>query len=102
MLSAVFFVGEAAHCPCLVLLPQTGKLIFENPIHGGQINEMRFSVDGTHFITASTDKTAKLVDTQSLEVLKTYRFERPVNAADMSPLLEHVSIFLMGSSNLLC
>ncbi len=36
-------------------------------MHGGQINDIRFSADGTHFVTASADMTSKLIDTQSLE-----------------------------------
>ena len=40
------------------------------------------SVDGTHFVTASADKSAKLVDTQSLEVGSHLRFYR-VDAFDL-------------------
>ncbi|CAD7704107.1 unnamed protein product [Ostreobium quekettii] len=69
---------------------ETGKIIFENRIHAEQINDLRFSGDGTHFITGSSDKTAKLVDTRTLEVLKTYKSGTPVNAVDMSPLMDHV------------
>ena len=36
-------------------------------MHSGQINDIRFSADGTHFVTASADMTAKLIDTLSLE-----------------------------------
>lgn len=53
--------------------------------------DMQLSKDGTHFITASTDMTAKLVDTESLEVMKTYDFGRPCNSAAISPLYDHVS-----------
>lgn len=38
-----------AWLPCLLSLP------------------MQMSVDGTHFVTASNDKSAKLVDTQTLQ-----------------------------------
>ena len=46
----------------------------------------------THFITASLDKTAKLIDADTLEVLKTYETERPLNSADISPILDHVRL----------
>lgn len=64
----------------------------EAKIHGDAINDMRFSVDESHFITASMDKTAQLVDTCSLEVLKEYKTEKAVNAVDISPSYDHVSI----------
>ncbi|CAG7819312.1 unnamed protein product [Allacma fusca] len=42
------------------------------------------------FITASKDKTSKLFDTETLECLKTYKTDRPVNSATISPNLDHV------------
>lgn len=64
----------------------------ENLIHDSQINDIRFSTDGTHFVTASADLSAKLVDTLTLEVLKTYKTDRPVNSADISPIFDHILI----------
>lgn len=61
-------------------------------MHEKQISDLKLSVDGTHFITASADKTAKLVDTQTLEVLKTYQSDRPMNSADISPIFDHVVV----------
>lgn len=51
----------------LVVL-QTGQVKEEKEVHEKQINDLKMAPDGTHFITASSDKTAKLVDTQTLEV----------------------------------
>lgn len=42
------------------------------------------------FVTASRDTTAKLFDSESLMCLKTYKTERPVNSAAISPILDHV------------
>lgn len=56
------------------------------------INDMRFSTDYTHFVTASTDRFAKLVDTETFEVLKVYNADRPCNSAAISPILDHVLI----------
>lgn len=72
---------------------QTGELLKESdPETGHQkvITSMSKSADGSHFITGSHDKTAKLWDIRTLKVLKTYTTERPVNAAAISPLLDHV------------
>ncbi|PPR97788.1 hypothetical protein GOBAR_AA22882 [Gossypium barbadense] len=46
--------------------------------------------DGSHFLTGSLDKSAKLWDTRRLTLIKTYVTKRPVNAVAMSPLLDHV------------
>lgn len=77
----------------LVFCLQTGKLLKESdPETGHQkvITSMAKSADGSHFITGSHDKTAKLWDIRTLKVLKSYSTERPVNAAAISPLLDHV------------
>ena len=61
-------------------------------VHDKMINDMRFSTDYTHFVTASTDRFAKLVDTETFEVLKVYNADRPCNSAAISPILDHVLI----------
>ena len=43
---------------------ESGKCVAEAQLHEKQISDMQMSADGTHLITASTDRTAKLVDTQ--------------------------------------
>ena len=52
--------------------------------------KQKLSADGTHAITASLDKTARLIDVASLEVLKTYKTGRFVNSASISPLHDHI------------
>lgn len=42
------------------------------------------------FISSSKDTTARLFDAKKVECLKTYRTERPVNSASISPKYEHV------------
>lgn len=53
---------------------------------------MQFNKDSTMFVTASKDNTAKLLDSDSLTLLKTYKTERPVNSATISPTFDHVRI----------
>ena len=71
---------------------QTGKCVLEAQIHEKHIMDLQMSPDGTHFVTASTDRTAKIVDTVSLEVLKTFQSTVPINSAAISPLFDHVLI----------
>jgi translation initiation factor 3 subunit I len=47
-------------------------------------------ISGTMFISASKDSTAKLWDMDTLKDKKTYKTERPVNSAAISPNKDHV------------
>lgn len=70
--------------------PETGKLISEHVIHTADITGVDFNKERTICITSSKDNTSKLLDVETLEVLKTYETDRPVNSASISPLKEHV------------
>ncbi|KAL0279904.1 UNVERIFIED_CONTAM: hypothetical protein PYX00_001364 [Menopon gallinae] len=69
---------------------RNGKTICTTRDHTASINDMQMNKDSTFFITASKDYTAKLFDSESLLCLKTYKTERPVNSAAISPILDHV------------
>ncbi|CAA6661752.1 unnamed protein product [Spirodela intermedia] len=73
----------------------TGKVLKESDKeigHAKPITSLSKSADGSHFITGSSDKSARLWDIRTLTLLKTYVTERPVNACAISPLLDHVVI----------
>lgn len=63
---------------------------FNNNAHKFQIHDMQMSTDQSFLITASKDKTAKLFDARTLDLLKTYKAERPVNSATISPTRDHI------------
>ncbi len=71
-------------------LPQTGKLLLEEKVHGDAIQDMQVAQDGSHAVTASLDKSAKLIDMETFKVLKTYNTGRLVQSACMSPIFDHV------------
>ena len=52
---------------------------------GMLVSDLQWSADRTYFITASKDKTAKLHDATTLEVLKTYVADTPLNSAAICP-----------------
>jgi len=58
--------------------------------HNGQIMDLQANIDLTLLISSSKDTTAKLFDIETLDHLKTYTTERPVNSAAISPIKEHV------------
>merc|ERR1719330_1128603 len=53
-------------------------------------DHMQPSKDGSMFVTASKDHTSMLFDSDTMERMKTYTTERPVNSASLSPLYDHV------------
>ena len=73
-----------------ILSAQTGKMLQEQKAHSDTVCDLQMSADSSHLVTASKDKTAKLLDAQTLEVMKTYTTEYPVNTASLSPNEDHV------------
>jgi len=55
-----------------------------------EIPDLSFSHDQMTFIVACKDHTATLYDTHSMEPIKKYQSDRPINSAAMSPLMDHV------------
>jgi len=71
----------------------TGKeLIRRKDIHKLRINRLTMNSDKTLLITASKDCSAKLLDPTTLDIVKVYRTDRPVNGAVISPTHPHVLI----------
>ena len=70
----------------------SGQEIHRVQEHKKQINSIQFSKDHTMIITASSDHTAKIYDAKSLQLLKTFTSDRPLNSAAMSPLFNHVIV----------
>ena len=66
------------------------KTVKDQDQHAKQINDMQSSVDSTMVISASKDNTAKLFDSTSLDCIRTFKTQRPVNSAAISPDMAHV------------
>lgn len=71
---------------------ETGQEEEKVQAHTKSVRNMQFSKDRTMFITASTDKTAKIFDTKTLKCLKTFRSDRPLNSAAIAPFMNHVIV----------
>ena len=79
---------------------ETGKMVgIVDEDHTKPINDIQLSDCGTHFISSSSDHTAKLFDFHGLDsappgrmALKTYRTGANVNSASISPCLDHVLV----------
>lgn len=69
---------------------ETGKEIIRSKIHTDRVNRLNFNRDKSLLITGSRDFSAKLLDPNTLEVIKIYRTDRPVNGAVISPTHPHI------------
>lgn len=69
---------------------ETGKEVARRKAHTDRVNRLNFNRDKSMFITASRDCSAKLMDPNTLEVVKVYKTERPVNGAVISPTHPHI------------
>jgi len=58
--------------------------------HEKQVSTVQLDYYKVLFISASKDGTAKLWDSRTVEPVKTYEVGRPLNAAAISPLMNHV------------
>ncbi|KAF9728779.1 translation initiation factor eIF3 subunit [Paraphaeosphaeria minitans] len=71
---------------------KNGELLYNTQVHEADalITDLQWSQDRTYFITASKDKTAKISAADSLEVLKTYVADTPLNSAAITPVKDYV------------
>jgi len=69
---------------------KTGEKLNSVNSHSDKINDLQKSNDEMMFISASKDNVSKLFDSESLQVLKTYKTDRPVNSAAISPIRDQV------------
>ena len=68
----------------------TGKEVQRCKPHDDRINRISFNRDKSLMITASKDCTSHLMDPNSFEIIKTYKTDRPVNGAVISPTHPHI------------
>ncbi|EKD13871.1 uncharacterized protein L3040_005513 [Drepanopeziza brunnea f. sp. 'multigermtubi'] len=76
---------------------KSGEQLFNSQVHAlaqgeedTHVTDLQWSSDRTYCITASKDKTAKLINASDLEVMKTYATDTPLNSAAMTPNKEFV------------
>lgn len=71
-------------------LRKGGEMSIKTRPHSKQVMDLQRDRDSACFISASKDFTSKLFDIDSLRELKTYKTEKPVNSAAISPIRDHV------------
>ncbi|KAJ3918571.1 WD40 repeat-like protein [Lentinula edodes] len=65
---------------------KTGEEVDSNErAHGDVVTDLQMSPDKTYCITSSKDKSARIHDTKTLDVIKTFTTETPLNSAAIAP-----------------
>ncbi|CBH17960.1 eukaryotic translation initiation factor 3 subunit 2, putative [Trypanosoma equiperdum] len=75
-----------------ILDVETMSTVCTHKPHEETINRISFDSNYYTLITASKDKTARLLDSRDLSVVQTYTSDVPVNDASISPRGDHVII----------
>jgi translation initiation factor 3 subunit I len=72
---------------------QTGEEIERNECaHHEHVTDLQLSNDRTYCITSSRDRVARIHDTKTLGVIKTYTTETPLNSAALAPTRPYVRL----------
>lgn len=58
--------------------------------HAFNVTDLQMSNDKTYFVTSSKDKTSKLIDSKTLDIIKTYETQAPLNSASLHPTRPYV------------
>lgn len=69
-----------------------GEVIAFEQLHSESIKDISFDKNGVFFATCSQDMTAKLIDPETLEVVKEYKTDRPLSGVAISPLKDHILV----------
>lgn len=69
---------------------ENGTCLGQTQDHHKEVVKISLSKNKMLLISASADNTAKLYETTTLELLKTYKSTEPVNTAAISPLKKHI------------
>ncbi|KAJ7043709.1 WD40-repeat-containing domain protein [Mycena alexandri] len=70
---------------------ETGQEFESNErAHGARVTDLQLSSDRTYCITSSEDKIARIHDTKTLMVIKTYTTETTLNSAALAPTQPYV------------
>lgn len=71
---------------------ETKTIIAKNHDHSASVKQLSFDAEYFTCLSASSDTTAKLFDLKSMQCMKTYKTNRPINASTLSPIVDHVIV----------
>lgn len=71
---------------------ETQKEVMAALPHSEEVRKLHFCPEYRTIVTASKDKSAKLLDSRSLKTITTYTTDVPVNDASIAPRADHVLV----------
>jgi translation initiation factor 3 subunit I len=71
---------------------KTGKCLRSVSEHEDMITDIQMSADRTYFVTASKDKSSRLMDANTLKTIKIYKTDTPLNSAAITPIQDFVIV----------
>jgi translation initiation factor 3 subunit I len=73
-----------------ILDVETQKEVTSAMPHAEEVRKIHFDPTYRTLVTASKDRSAKLLDSRSLKTICTYQTDTPVNDASVSPIFDHI------------
>jgi translation initiation factor 3 subunit I len=71
---------------------KANRKVHSAPSHDDVLTDLQFSPDRTYFITASKDKSSKILDAMTLEEKKLFTTDTPLNSAALTPKFQEFVI----------
>lgn len=71
---------------------ETSQEIYSYLPHQDEVRKLKFDLDYFTLVTASKDRTAKLLDARTLRPVASYQNEHPVNDAAIAPRADHIML----------
>lgn len=69
---------------------KTMGLLEESKVFDLQVTDIQMHTDYGYAVASSKDQTAKIIDATTLEVIKVFKADRPLNSSSISPIRPHV------------
>ncbi|SHO77298.1 Similar to S.cerevisiae protein TIF34 (eIF3i subunit of the eukaryotic translation initiation factor 3 (eIF3)) [Malassezia sympodialis ATCC 42132] len=60
--------------------------------HSENVTDLQFGADATYFVTSSKDKSSNIIDAFTLDIIKTYSTDTPLNSAISLPTRPYVVV----------
>ena len=70
--------------------PEAGVEVQCVEVHDREVTSLKMGYKRGCLVSCSLDKTAKLFDSRSMEVINTFHFPAMINDVDISPIREHI------------
>lgn len=71
---------------------KTNEPLLEKKIFDKNVTDIQMDTTYAFFVASSKDHSAKIIDANTLEVMKVFKADRPLNSVSLSPIRPHVIV----------